>query len=136
MSDAIITQNQARQLGLLMFACVARLGGNGALVDADDHLTVCRLARVDENLCVVDTPPDPAKGRYRAVCLYMIESSEGRFKLDPRHRLATFCATHFALPPDFHLQVHKPPDLWLGPAMRLMVNELQAALDRGAAKPA
>lgn len=41
MSDAIITQNQARQLGLLMFACVARLGGNGALVDADDHLTVC-----------------------------------------------------------------------------------------------
>jgi len=30
------------------------------------------------------------------------------FKLDPKHRLGSVRATHFALPPDSHLQIDRP----------------------------
>jgi len=58
----------------------------------------------------------------------MVESGGHRFKLDPKDRLASFRAKHFALPPDWHLQVDRPPALWFGHVIMLMLEALLPAM--------
>lgn len=58
----------------------------------------------------------------------MVEGVGDRFKLDPRHRLASFRATSFALPPDRHLQLDQPPELSFGHVTVLMLAALQPYL--------
>lgn len=41
----------------------------------------------------------------RSECFASLESGGERFRLDPRHRLALFRATHSGLPPDWRLQI-------------------------------
>jgi hypothetical protein len=95
------TSTQARQLRMMMHACVDQLsGGSSMFIDENDHPSTCRLARVGESLVVVDFAGDPSKGRFRQIDLFMVEADGPSFRLDPKHRLASFRAKHFALPAD------------------------------------
>lgn len=69
--------------------------------------------------------PSAGKRPLQQLDLYMVESGGDRFRLDPRHRLASFRATHFGLPPDWHLTIDRPPDLWFGRVTVLMLTALQ-----------
>jgi len=128
MSDDLLSQEQARQLRMLMHACLDQLGGNGVLIDEDDNPSACRLAPVGDCLVLAEFAADPAKSRFRQLDLFVVESGGERFKLDPRHRLASFRAQHFALPPDWHLQLDRPPAQWFGHAMALMLAALEPNL--------
>jgi len=55
---------------------------------------------------IVDFVNGPGQSRFRQI---MVEAGGHGFKLDPRHRLASFRATHFALPSDYELQLDRPP---------------------------
>jgi len=58
------------------------------------------LAPVGDCLVLAEFAADPGIGRFRKLDLFMIESGGQRFRLDPEHRLASFRAKHFGLPPD------------------------------------
>jgi len=128
MSDELLSQEQARQLRMLCHACIDRLGGTGMPIDEDDNPSSCRLARVGDCLVIADFATDPNKSRFRQIDLFMVEAGGQVFKLDPRHRLASFKATHFALPADYELQLDRPPALWFGPVTLLMLEALQPVI--------
>lgn len=126
--DDSLWPEQARQLRMVMHACVDQIGGHGVLIDEDDRPSTCRLAPVGACLIVADFAGDRTIIRFREIHLYAVEAGGERFKLDPRHRLCVFAAQSFALPPDWHLQRDRPPELWLRHAMTLMVDALQPYL--------
>jgi len=66
------------------------------------------LAPVGDCLVLADFAADPGNSRFRQLDLFMVEGGGHRFKLDPKHRLASFRAKHFVLPPDWHLQIDRP----------------------------
>jgi len=60
-----------------------------------------------------------------------VESDGDRgFKLDLKHRLASFRATHLGKPEDWRLKIDQPPEDWFGPVTMLMLAALQPAMDR------
>jgi len=122
--DELLSQEQARQLRM-MHACLDQLGVNGCFIDEDDRSGACRLARIGDCLVIADFAADPNKSRFRQLDIFVGEAGGHGFKLNPRHRLASFRATHFALPSDYELQLDRPPALWFGHVTVLMLEALQ-----------
>jgi len=130
MTDDLLSQEQARQLRMMMHACLDQLGDAGVLIDDDDRVSACRLAPIGDCLVLAEFEADRAKSRFRRIELFMAEGGGPHFRLDPRHRLASFRATSFASPPDWHLHIDRPPALWFGHVTVLMLAALQPVLNR------
>jgi hypothetical protein len=130
MSDELLSQEQARQLRMMCHACLDQLGGNGVFVDEEDRPSTCRLCPVGDCLVLAEFSADPGKSRFRQIDLFMVESGGDRFRLDPKHRLASFRAKHLGKPEDWHLQLDRPPELWFGPVTVLMLKAPQPVMDQ------
>src|SRR5215471_11204986 len=88
MSEELLSQEQARQLRMMMHTCLDQLAGNAVFIDEEDRPSACRLVPIGDCLVVTEFAPDPAQSRFRhSISSWSMVGGQS-FKLGLRNRLA------------------------------------------------
>src|SRR5215471_16609450 len=115
MSEEPLPPELARHLGLACFAVINKLGVDAWLASEDGRVTKGKLARVGENLVIVERPGDRARSRPHHFVGYRVDETEPDLsgELNQAHALFVLQERHFDSPPEWHpLRCVQDPRIW------------------------
>jgi hypothetical protein len=122
--------SQSKLLGALTITTIEHLGSDTGVIDADGELRKWRMARVGDDVALVDVPADDSGPR--CINCYSVEVErfdviDGRkFKIDPERLVYSLQWKHKGEPPDLDLALIQPgADHWVNNANLTPLGELR-----------